>query len=108
MCFSAKSRIFACKLQKALFMDDEKRYPILDEEDDMTLRTAEPVAGAALAYAPSYFDEDNLPLIGPATYEDAIERIEQAEREIDNDEGLDWDDFKLLLKSRYTAVSYAI
>ena len=85
-------------------MEDEKRYPILDEEDGMTLMAAEPVAGAALAYAPSYLDEENLPLIGPATYEEAIERIELAEREPYH-KGVTWEVVKRQMLDRIN--SYA-
>ena len=37
-------------------------------------------------------DWEGMPTIGPSTYEEAISRIEEAEREIDENGGVAWDE----------------
>ena len=48
-----------------------------------------------------------MPLVGPADIDEANARIDQAEREIDENGGMDWADFKSMLLSKH-ASSYAI
>ena len=48
-----------------------------------------------------------MPLVGPCTIEEANARIDEAEREIEEEGGMDWAEFKSLLKNRHTP-SYAI
>ncbi|MBQ8990724.1 MAG: hypothetical protein IJQ60_08870 [Prevotella sp.] len=94
----------------------EKRYPILDEEDGLgCMKAKEPIG--ALAYAETTedidllddeddnIDWDKMPLIGPATYEEAIAQIEAAEQEIANGEVYDWKD--VLKEARQRILSYA-
>ena len=69
---------------------EEKRYPIFDEEDGFGCMTAKEPFGT-LSYAETTenidlldneddnIDWDKMPLIGPATYEEAIAQIETAE-----------------------------
>ena len=35
---------------------------------------------------------NSMPLTGPSTYEEAVTRIEQAEREMDADDGASWEE----------------
>ena len=61
-------------------------YWLLDNEDDN-------------------IDWDKMPLIGPATYEEAIAQIETAEQEIAKGEVYDWKD--VLEEARQRILSYA-
>ena len=95
---------------------EEKRYPIFDEEDGFGCMTAKEPVGA-LSYAETTenidllddedddIDWDKMPLIGPATYEEAIAQIETAEQEISNGEVYDWKD--ILEEARQRIMSYA-
>ena len=44
-----------------------------------------------------------MPLVGPSNIDEANARIDQAEREIDENGGMDWDDFKSMLLSRHAS-----
>ena len=67
------------------------------------------------AIAQNYDDEqlygiDNwpgMPLVGPANINEANTRIDEAEREIEDNGGMDWVEFKSMLINRH-ASSYAI
>lgn len=78
---------------------EEKHYPIISEEDSTcNCRAEEPVG--AFAYTDEEvvamdIDEneewDAMPLIGPASYEEAIARIEASERDIEEGNGTPWE-----------------
>ena len=78
----------------------EKRYPIIDEEDGYgCMKASEPMEAVAYDKVATYDVEDDedesniiMPFIGPSTCEEAIARIEEAEREIENGEVYDWED----------------
>lgn len=73
---------------------EEKRYPQIDEEQGIDM-CCEPVAEAVSSAKQSVdgitevhdwiddLDWDRLPILGPKTKEEAIARIEQAERDLD-------------------------
>jgi hypothetical protein len=73
---------------------EEKRYPQIDEEQGIDM-CCEPVAEAVSSAKQSDdgitevhdwiddLDWDRLPILGPKTKEEAIARIEQAERDLD-------------------------
>ena len=78
---------------------EDKRYQQIDEEQGIGM-CCEPVAEPMADYAVStskradggtelhdwidYLDWDRLPILGPKTAEEAIARIEQAERDLDD------------------------
>ena len=74
---------------------EEKRYPQIDEEQGIDM-CCEPVAEAVSSAKQSVdgitevhdwiddLDWDRLPILGPKTKEEAIARIEQAERDLDD------------------------
>ncbi len=86
-------------------MEENKEYPILESG------AAEPVG----AVATNYDDEQlygvdtwpGMPLVGPANIDEVNARINKAEHEIDEDGGMEWNDFKSMLMKRH-ATSYAI
>jgi predicted RNA-binding protein associated with RNAse of E/G family len=96
---------------------EEKHYPIIEEEDfTLNDKVDEPIG--AVAYADEEvalmecdedWDRDDMPLIGPASYEEAIARIEASERECEEGKGTPWDVVMqeakdLILKKYGTAV----
>ena len=48
-----------------------------------------------------------MPLVGPTNIDETIARIDEAEREIDEDGGMDWSEFKSMLINRHTP-AYAV
>ena len=78
---------------------EEKRYPQIDEEQGIDM-CCEPVAEAVQDYETlttrrpdgtvevhdwiDDLDWDRLPILGPKTLEEAIARIEQAEKDLDD------------------------
>ena len=65
---------------------------------------AEPIGAVAVEdYSNEIYSIDSwpgMPLVGPKTSQEAIDRIEEAERDIDSCGGILWDDFKAMLKER--------
>ena len=92
---------------------EEKRYPRLEEEDGFgCMNAAEPmetrsytemsavdvvIMRGGVEELPQGFNE---PFAGPSTYEEAIARIEEAEREIERGETYDWEDVLSEAKQR--------
>ena len=92
---------------------EEKKYPIIEEEEGYScMEAVEPIKSVAYNKVSAYDVEDGIaggcniitPFIGPATYEEAIARIEEAEREIDNGEVYEWED--VLTEARQRARNY--
>ncbi len=91
---------------------EKKRYPIIEEEDNSSVMTAaEPMGAVAMQEIKTYTIEEEpstsyiLPFIGPSTHEEAIRRIEEAEREIESGETYAWED--VLNEVRTRAGRYA-
>ena len=92
---------------------EEKRYPRLEEEDGFgCMNAAEPmetrsytemsavdvvIMRGGVEELPQGFNE---PFAGPSTYEEAIARVEEAEREIERGETYDWEDVLSEAKQR--------
>lgn len=86
-------RKFAHKIQDV--MKESKPYPHIDEEDGSTFKASEPVAVASCA-SPSTDDVANVhdriddldwehfPSFGPFSDEEAIARIERAEKDLND------------------------
>jgi len=95
---------------------EEKHYPIFEEEDSIWMnKVEEPIGGTAYSdeeVALMDFDEDtdDMPLIGPDTYEEAIARINAAEKESEEDKGTPWDvvmqEAKDLILTKYGTAIY--
>lgn len=92
---------------------EDKKYPIIEEEDGYgCMKAAEPTEAVAYNKVSAYDVEDGkadacsiiTPFIGPATYEEAIERIEEAEYQIENGEVYDWE--VVLKEARQRARKY--
>lgn len=80
---------------------EEKNYPIIEEEDGYgCMKAEEPTEALAYDKVAAYNVKDGIedanntimPFIGPSTYEEAIARIEEAEREIEDGDVYEWED----------------
>ena len=72
-------------------MEDSKKHTHSHLSDCV----AEPVGVTSYSSAieeRETLDWEGMPTIGPSTYEEAISRIEEAEREIDENGGFAWDE----------------
>ena len=73
-------------------MEDSKKH----NHHHLTDCVAEPVGTTSYSSAIDKECEvlkwDKMPTIGPSTYEEAISRIEEAERDIDENGGVAWED----------------
>lgn len=92
---------------------EEKKYPVIEEEDGYgCMKAAEPTEVVAYDKVAAYHVEDGIedansiimPFIGPSTYEEAIARIEEAEREIEDGDVYEWED--VLKEARQRAKKY--
>ena len=84
-------------------MEDSKKHT----HSHLTDCVAEPVG--ATSYSSTVeeceiLDWDDMPTIGPSTYEEAITRIEEAEQEIDENGGVAWEE--VLQAARLRVKSY--
>ena len=91
----------------------EKKYPKIEEEDGYgCMKASEPTEAGAYDKVTTYGVDDGIedansiimPFIGPSTYEEAIARIEEAEREIENGDVYEWED--VLKEARLRAKKY--
>ena len=80
---------------------EEKRYPILEEEEN-TGMCCEPVA--AIAY--DDVEDRILPILGPANWEEAMSDLDESEREFETGKCLPWDDVMSEIKERYKHYAY--
>ena len=92
---------------------EEKRYPRLEEEDgfgcmnaaeSMEMRSYTEMSAVDVVIMRGGVEElpqgFNEPFAGLSTYEEAIARIEEAEREIERGETYDWEDVLSEAKQR--------
>lgn len=89
--------IFAAKLKDM----EEKRYPVIEEEEGIGM-AREPIGAASLL---DYTEIDNdfepdMPIVIPASYEEALADIEQSEREFKEGRGISWENVKLMIEDR--------
>ena len=69
---------------------EEKRYPQFDEEESVGMASepivdvAQPAGTTAVHDWIDDLDWDRFPILGPKTEEEAIARIEEAEKELDD------------------------
>jgi hypothetical protein len=95
------------------FVSLQANHAIMKEKkDNISFEgCAEPIGAVAVhANDDKLYSIDNwpgMPLVGPADIDEANARIDEAEREIDENGGIDWAEFKSMLLSRH-ASSYAI
>ena len=78
----------------------EKRYPKLEEEDNVDM-CSEP----AVAEAYTDIAEKVVPVLGPSTWEEAMDDLDVSEKEFDAGKCIPWDDVMSDIKERYK--SYA-
>lgn len=96
-----------------MFIFAKSNHAIMKEKkDNISFEgCAEPIGAVAVhANDDKLYSIDNwpgMPLVGPADIDEANARIDEAEREIDENGGMDWAEFKSMLLSRH-ASSYAI
>jgi len=80
---------------------EEKKYPKF-EEDQSAGMCNEPAVN--LAY--NEVEEQTLPVLGPATWEEAISDLEESEREVEAGECIPWDEVMSEIKERYKDYAY--
>jgi len=80
---------------------EEKRYPILDEEEHIG-------ACSESAVAEPYYDVEELtpPLLGPATLEEALKALDESEKEFNEGKCIPWEDVISDITRRYPAYAY--
>ena len=81
---------------------EEKRYPIIEEEES-TGKVSEPIG--AVAYTDhdtmqSIDPEDNLPISGPSSWEEALADLDSSESDILNGRGTSWTIVKQMMSDR--------
>ena len=77
---------------------EEKRYPTFDEEEGLDM-CSEPVGAVA-------YDENAIPIIGPATWEEAMTDLDEAEKEFDAGKGIPWESVVREIRERYHSYAY--
>lgn len=80
---------------------EERRYPVFDEEESVG-KACEPVGASSLSpYADAISDNDvSMPVMIPASYEEALADIEQSEREFREGRGIAWESVRLMIEDR--------
>ena len=75
---------------------EEKRYPILEEEESVGL-CSEPSVAAR------YKTEEQLdmPILGPSTWDEAMDDLDESEKEFEAGKCIPWDDVMSEIKDRY-------
>ncbi len=93
-------------------MKEEDKYLNHDEEENVGM-AAEPVGAAVRSDVSALgYDVDNwpgMPLVGPDNIEEMNARIDQAEQDMDNDNGFSWDQVMLdaqAIVNRYATSVY--
>ncbi len=90
--------IFAASNAKSM---EEKRYPILEEEENIGM-VCEPVG--ATAYADS--DDNEIPIVGPSSWEEAMADLDESEREFETGKCIPWENVLGEIKERYKSYAY--
>ena len=81
---------------------EEKRYPIIEEEES-TGKVSEPIGAVAytdLDTMQSIDPEDNLPISGPSSWEEALADLDSSESDILNGRGTSWTIVKQMMSDR--------
>lgn len=80
---------------------EERRYPVFEEEGSVG-KACEPVGASSLSpYADAISDSDvSMPVMIPASYEEALADIDQSEREFREGRGIAWESVKLMIEDR--------
>lgn len=80
---------------------EEKRYPVFEEEESVG-KACEPVGASSLSpYADAIIDGGaSMPVMIPASYEEALADIDQSEREFREGRGIAWESVKLMIEDR--------
>lgn len=77
---------------------EERRYPVFEEEESV----GKAVGASSLSpYADAISDNDvSMPVMIPASYEEALADIDQSEREFREGRGIAWESVKLMIEDR--------
>ena len=81
---------------------EEKRYPILEEEQP-TGKVCEPIGAVAYSDVDSLQvleTEDELPISGPSTWEELMADLDSSETDILNRNGVSWAIVKQMMADR--------
>jgi hypothetical protein len=75
---------------------EEKRYPILEEEENVGL-CSEPSVAARYAVEEQF----DVPMLGPSTWKEAMDDLDESEKEFDAGKCIPWEDVMSEIKDRY-------
>ena len=75
---------------------EEKRYPILEEEENVGL-CSEPSLAARYAVEEQF----DVPMLGPSTWKEAMDDLDESEKEFDAGKCIPWEDVMSEIKDRY-------
>ena len=75
---------------------EEKRYPILEEEESVGLCSETSVAAR---YAVE--EQFDVPVLGPSTWKEAMDDLDESEKEFDAGKCIPWEDVMSEIKDRY-------
>ena len=75
---------------------EEKRYHILEEEENIGL-CSEP----AVAVRYTIEEQFDAPILGPSSWEEAMDDLDESEKEFDAGKCIPWDDVMSEIKDRY-------
>ena len=80
---------------------EERRYPVFEEEESVG-KACEPVGASSLSpYADAVIDRGaSMPVMIPASYEEALADIDQSEREFREGRGIAWESVKMMIEDR--------
>ena len=82
----------------------EKKYPIIEEENDASM-ASEPTAAVAYADSLATVEEDR-PILGPSTWEEALADLDESEREFEEGKCVPWENVMEEIKERYKSYAY--
>ena len=80
---------------------EEKRYPILEEEESVGL-CSEP----SVAVRCTIEEQFDAPILGPSTWEEAMDDLDESEKEFDAGKCIPWDDVVSEIKGRYRVYAH--
>jgi hypothetical protein len=75
---------------------EEKKYPILEDEESVGL-CSEPSVEAQYAIE----EQLDVPILGPSTWKEAMDDLDESEKEFEAGKCIPWDDVMSEIKDRY-------
>lgn len=80
---------------------EEKRYPIFEEEESVGI-CSEPSVAARYAVEEKY----DVPILGPSTWKEAMDDLDESEKEFETGKCIPWSDVMSEIKDRYTLYAH--